>query len=119
MFFTDLSKKGQIKGKFMSNVITAIVFLVILFAGYAAIIPEIQSAGNSLNESNMCVSIGCVYNVSPIGPNTACLEITQEFPCERENIIPLANLFGTTGIALLVIMAGLILLIFKRYSIKK
>ena len=53
------SKRGSLNTGSITTAITAIVLLVILFKLYAVLVPEAQSAGNTLNTSG--VPLGSLF----------------------------------------------------------
>lgn len=52
------NKKGQIQSK-VTDGVTAIILVVVLFLMFAELVPEAQSAGNTLNESG--VPLGTLF----------------------------------------------------------
>ena len=112
------SRKGQI-GKKIEVVTVVIILVVILFNLFSALVPEAQSAGDSLNASNYCVSQGCFYNQSLVA------EIPTSDPCRQENssntsntctvthTVPLASVFSSNGVVILLLMFALLVGILK------
>ena len=47
------NKKGSLSGDGLTKLFYAIVILVVLFKGYAVLVPEAQSAGDELNSSGV------------------------------------------------------------------
>ncbi len=58
-----LNKKGQIAGK-VTESITAIILVVVLFLMFAELVPEAQTAGNTLNASG--VPLGSLFTGSGV-----------------------------------------------------
>lgn len=61
-----MDKKGKLGTGMLNDAILGIVLLVVVFTLYAALLPEAQTAGNSLNASgvplgNLFVSGGVVF----------------------------------------------------------
>lgn len=115
-----MNKKGQFLNKKIEAGAILILIVVVLFSLYSAFVPEVQTAGDSMNDSNRCNAVGCFYNTSAAlsgelsgcrinssteGNLTACTSQIQT--------IPLASLFGGKGIVLLLLIVGLILVILK------
>ena len=75
------SKKGALGTNVLNTAILAIVLLVVLFQLYAQLVPEAQSAGDTLNASG----------------------------------VPLGNLFVSSGVVFVIIMAALIILVVKAF----
>jgi len=116
-----MNKKGQIKlNKTIEVALILILTVVILFSLYSALIPEVQTAGDSMNDSNRCNAVGCFFNSSAgtggelqgcrinssrEGNTTACASSLQT--------IPLSSLFRSSGIVFLLIMVGLLLTLLK------
>jgi len=110
------SKKGKLSTSMLNTAILAIVLLVVLFQLYAALLPEAQTAGNSLNDSNYCVSQGCVYDGS--GASTAfCVNGSgvSNISCASSASVPLGGLFSGTGVIFVIIMAALLILVVKSF----
>ena len=57
------NKKGQIAGK-VTEAVTAIILVVVLFLMFAELVPEAQTAGNSLNASG--VPLGTLFTGSGV-----------------------------------------------------
>ena len=53
------NKKGQISGK-VTEAVTAIILVVVLFLMFAELVPEAQTAGNTLNASG--VPLGSLFS---------------------------------------------------------
>ncbi len=53
------SKKGELSTNVLNTAIVAIVLLVVLFLLYAELVPEAQSAGQTLNDSG--VPLGSLF----------------------------------------------------------
>jgi len=57
------NKKGQISGK-VTEAVTAIILVVVLFLMFAELVPEAQTAGNTLNASG--VPLGSLFTGSGV-----------------------------------------------------
>ena len=61
-------KKAQAKiNKVIFVATIVIISVVILMSLYDALVPEVQTAGDSMNDSNRCATVGCFYNASMTG----------------------------------------------------
>ena len=96
----------------MEKVITAGVFvlviLVVLMQLGSTMIPEVASAGDSLNDTARCEAVGCSYNSSntPVCQATA----TNVSACQVQGqTIPLGDLFSGEGIVVLIVVVGLLI----------
>ncbi len=113
------SKDGKLNQAVINTAILVIVLLVVLFQIYAAVIPEAQAAGNSLNDSNQCASAGCATRANSTIP-FACVtnvqaNLTDAVACPNPNSIPLSGLFSGTGIVFIIIMAALFILVIRGF----
>ena len=116
-----MNKKGQIGlNKKIEAVAILIIIVIVLFSIYSSFIPEVQTAGDSMNDSNRCNAVGCFFNSSAgtggelqgcrinssrEGNTTACASSLQT--------IPLSSLFRSGGIVVLLLMVGLLIAILK------
>lgn len=105
----------------INSIIITIVIIVVLFKAYALLIPEAQTAGDEMNASARCNTVGCFWNQtdgvdcqinsSPEGNATGCTQSAQT--------IPLAGLFSGNGVIFLLIMAMLTIVIIRSLMQKK
>ena len=115
------SKKGGLSPKFINAAVIAIVVLVVLFSIYAAVIPEAQTAGNSLNVSNQCISNGCFYNTTGVNSSLAdpkCLATAGDQGASCATVtkaIPFAGLFSGTGVVFVIVMAAMMIVVVRSY----
>ena len=103
--------------------ITVLVLIVVAFLAYSVIVPEAQSGGSQLNASNRCEDASCFYNASRAidctannvtgGDTTVCTDAAAA------NGIPLAGLFGASGVVFVIIMASFLILIVRGVMKKK
>lgn len=97
----------------LNSVLVTLLVIVVLFSAYAAITPDVQTSGDSLNASNRCESVGCVYN------DTYTVECrnnisVESIGCQADaQSIPLSGFFGSNGIVFLIVMAMLIVLVVR------
>ena len=80
-----MHKKGKLGTSVLNTAILAIILLVVLFQIYAELVPEAQSAGDTLNATG----------------------------------VPLGNLFVSTGVVFVIIMAALLILVVKAFMPSK
>jgi len=112
-----LNKKGKFGTNTLNTVVLGIVVLVVLFASYAAIIPEAQTAGDSMNESVLCAANACFYNASRTVDCTANNVTPWDVnnSCAKPSAIPLSGLFSGTGVVFVIVMAALLILVVKGF----
>jgi len=113
-----LNKKGKLTTNTLNTVVLGIVILVVLFASYAAIIPDAQTAGDSMNDSIRCVDVGCVYTAATPAASLTCINGTGagNITCqEQAQSIPLSGLFSGTGVVFVIVMAALLILVVKGF----
>ncbi len=107
------NKAGKLKTSTINTAILVIILIVIIFQVYASVVPEAQTAGDNLNDTNRCNDVGCFYNVSE-DADTPCRNTTGNVTsaCTAgSQTIPLAGLFSGTGVVFLIVMAALLILI--------
>lgn len=114
------SKDAKFNTALVTVAVIGIVFLVILLTVYSVLIPEAQTAGDSLNISVRCADAGCFYNTSNDNSTVgvSCIEssaLTNNTCATQLDAIPLATLFSGTGVVFVIIMATLIILIVRAY----
>lgn len=102
-----MNKKG-ISGKgffgILVVVIMNLIFAIIIIESMVVIVPEAQSAGDQLNQSNRCADVGCLFNsttdLCQVGPDDSS-------GCGVNTTVPLASLLGSNGVVFIVIMAAI------------
>ena len=101
---------------FVNKAILTLLVLTVLLSVYTALIPEVQSAGNELNDTAICEAKGCIYNATdPICHQNT----TNAIECEAEWQVPLSSLFDGQGIIIFILMVVLIIGIVKGTLKKK
>ena len=79
--------------------------------------PEAQSAGDEMNTSNRCATVGCFWNDTDTSITAADCRATvanDSAACAaKAQTIPLAGLFSGQGIVFLIIMAALVVVIIR------
>ena len=91
----------------ITTIVMGVVGIILLFTIVGELMPEAMDAGDSLNDSNMCVSAGCVYNAS-----SAVCQRTANFSqglCATSTGIPLNGLLAGGGIVFIIAMAFVLL----------
>ena len=112
-----INKKAKLNQTILNTALLGIVLLVVLFQIYANIIPDAQSAGDTMGDSARCSAAGGFYNIS----QNLCLNGTTpaDTAVVSYSAIPLSGLFSGTGVVFIIIMAALVVLIVKSYVSKK
>ena len=113
-------------GKTVEKGAILVIIVVVLFLIFAALVPEAQTAGDSLtvNISNRCINAGCDYNATDTSNSTIDCKADSSVNASRclktiKDAIPLSSLFGGSGIVFLLIMVFLLLTILKTVLPKK
>lgn len=99
-----------------------ILIIIILFEAYTAIVPEVQTSANSLNTSNRCEAVGCVFGTDTNGTLDVCgnnASLEAGFCADATNSIPLGNIFSGSGFVFILIMMGLLIFIIREVLSKK
>ena len=116
-----MHKKGQtgLNKKIEAGAII-IIIVVVLFQIYASLVPEVQTAGDSMNDSNRCNAVGCFFNTSAGATSNlqgcranSSVEANKTACSNSAQTIPLSGLFKGTGIVVLLLMVGLLLIILR------
>ena len=113
------NKKGKISTGFVNTVILAIILITVLFQVYAEVIPEAQTASESMNNSQVCVAGGCYYNASYGCQYNSTFQDNATYRCAIRGEGSFIPLSGTLGITYVIIMAALLILIVKSTMNKK
>lgn len=112
LFFQN--NKGKISTNVISTLLLAIIIIIILFEVFAETVPEAQSAGDSMNDTNLCESVGCTYNDSKsAGEKCVNASTEDQSSCVNFKSIPLSGLFGAQSIVFIIIMAALFILVIR------
>ncbi len=100
-----IDKKGQVMGKKIEIVVVLIITIVVLFQIFASLVPEAQSAGDEFSDATRCGDAGGVFNSSmtPTCNNNA----SQEGTPVTFDAIPIASIFSSTGVVILLLMVAL------------
>lgn len=94
--------------KMIVGLVVILISIVIILAVSEVIIPEAQSAGDSLNETNQCARVGCLFNTS----NNVCqVGVDDSSGCGVNTTVPLSGLFSGGGVVFVIIMASILLII--------
>jgi len=106
-----MDKKAKLNQGMLTAVVFSIVALVVLFVVLSTLIPEAQTAGDSMNDSNRCADVGCYYNGSAT-PTCSLNATNQTLACGNSvNAIPLSSLFGGQGVLFVIVMAVMLILV--------
>ena len=107
------NKKGKLNMGLLNTVVLSIILITVLFQVYAEVIPEAQTGGDDLGDAARCADVGCFYNTS----TPSCANQTNQTGAglctASTQSIPLAGLFGSTGIVFTIIIAALLILVVK------
>lgn len=104
------NRKAQINAK-INAVIGAIITVVVLFTLFSNLVPEAQTAGNQLGDSQRCSDAGGNFNTT----QSLCLNGTN--PADTAQVsfqsIPVSTLFGSSGVVILLLMVALLIIVLK------
>ncbi len=102
--------KGGMGTKIFGGVVLGLIVLTVLFSVLADMIPVAQSAGNAMNDTNVCEAVGCSFNATEA---VQCRDATNNsVVCsEGSSSIPLSGLFTGTGVVFIIVMAFFLLLV--------
>lgn len=107
---------SKLKGA-ASAAIIGLVILVVLFQTYAVVVPTAGVAGDKMTDEGRCTASGCGFNESYLpddGINcyndTSIFNSTDTGTCSDQGI-PLGNLFSSTGVVFVIVMAALLMLV--------
>ena len=105
------SKNAQQLSRRLQTVTVVIISVIVLFQIFASLVPEAQSAGDEFSDASKCGDVGCFFNTTSA---ISCLENSsvegQGVTCPvAVETIPLAGLFGGTGVIILLLMVALFL----------
>ena len=106
------SQKANLNPKIVGVVVVLLVLLTVILLIYSVLVPEAQTAGDSLNASNQCNDNGCFFNASS-APNCQANQTNTSIACTLGGAspIPLASLFSSTGVIFVIIMAALLIVL--------
>jgi len=114
-----MNKKAKLNQAMIGGVVFSIVALVVLFVVLSVLIPEAQTAGDTMNDSNRCDSVGCFYNSSAT-PTCSFNSTLQTTACgNNANTIPLSSLFASSGVVFVIVMAIMLIIIIGAFLKKK
>ncbi len=101
-------KTTAITGLFATILLT-IIFLLGIFNIVSAGVPQIQSSGDALNDSNLCISSGCFYNTSLTQFCRQDNGSNSSTPCATgQHSAQFSSFYGSNGVIILAIMAMII-----------
>ena len=105
----------MVKGKVISTVLAVIIGIIILISIFAALVPELNNAGDQLNESNQCDGLSsCIFNATNNSVSPCRDTTNQSVVCASggNQDVPLGGLFGSNGVVVLIVLALLIIIVF-------
>lgn len=93
-----------------SSLLLSVIFVIGIFNITSAGVPVIQTAGDSLNDTNLCNTAGCFYNAS-VTPSCANSSLNQSLiACPTgQHSAQFNTFFGGSGIIILAIMAMIVI----------
>ena len=105
-----------------NRIVDILLGIVLIFSLAAAIIPSGQTEGDSLADETRpaaCLAVGCFVNASgtdvcvnsSVAPSEACTVLLTD--------PPLVGLFGSAGLAFILIAIALFLVVFRGIKTKK
>ena len=111
-------RKGQI-GKKLNVVVGVIITIVVLFVLFQSLVPEVQTAGTEFSDATKCTEVSCVVNTT-LDPTCRSNASPQGFGGNSSSActvpfqtVPLASLFSSTGVVVLLLMVFLLLTVIK------
>ena len=100
-------------------VVTIIISVVVLFQLFSDLVPEAQDAGTKFSDATKCDDVGCFFN-SSFTPVCITNSSPEGLACTEDLAnIPLASLFGSAGIVILLLMVFLFLTVMNIVRQKK
>lgn len=108
-------KKGQKLSKGINIALTIIISVIVLFQIFTSLTPEAQDAGNRFSDETKCGEAGCFFNsTSPVNCLINSSTEGQGISCPNDvAIVPLASLFGSSGLIILLLVLFLFIMVFK------
>lgn len=104
--------------RFAARLVFLTVGLVVTFLFLASLLPELEKAGDALNQTKQCdILAGCLFNATNSSASPCRLEFNQSLACDRgTGEIPLSSLFSFSIMGLLV-MAVVIVAILSSIAV--
>ncbi len=109
----ELNKKAQLNQK-INTAVGIVITIVVLFLIFADLVPEAQSGGDRFSDATKCAEASCFSNTS-LTPSCV-INSSQEGTAACENdiqTVPLAGLFGGSGVVILLLMVFLFLMVLR------
>ena len=117
-----MNKSAKLSGKIVTAIILGLVVLVVLFNIYAEVVPEAQTAGDSMGDEIRCAEVGCAWNTSALVTEDCAINSSPEgnaTACPYEYGIPLSSLFSGTGVIFIIIMSMFVIFVVRSYLKQK
>lgn len=97
--------------KTATQVLGVLITVLVVLILFASLTPEVQNAGNSMNDSAQCINAGCFYNTTA-SATEPCRNADASTACTAgQPTIPLNNIFSGTGLVVVLLMVFLLLLL--------
>ncbi len=100
----------QLRGRVQTGAVI-VISIVVLFQIFATLVPEAQSAGDQFSDATKCgeaacffnstSAVSCLINSSAEGAGITCPNAVET--------VPLASVFGGSGVIILLLMVALFL----------
>lgn len=96
-----------------AGIMLSVILLIILFTVLAQLLPELENAGDQLNQTNICGGLtGCIFNATNSSAAPCRDSINQSLNCQLgDGEVPLNSLFSFSIIGLLVAAVVILLVI--------
>lgn len=101
--------------KIIVTMLGLIIGVIILVSIFAALVPEVNNAGDQLNQSNQCNGLGgCLFNAtnSSVAPCREAADQANACPSGGNEVVPLSGLFASNGVITLIVLALLVFIVF-------
>lgn len=93
----------------------ALVVLVVIFETYAVVVPEAQSASSAMNDSQRCTDAGGYYCTTGGNCTNNATNACGFATLVSYQSIPLNGLVNGTGAVYVIVMAGLLVVVFRSF----
>jgi len=109
------------KMKGITWILGILLGVIVIFTLAGNILPTAQVTGDQLNADNQanCLAVGCYWNQTG-GDQCVNVSTAPSGDCATTPPkVPLASLFGSSGIVFLLLAVGLLLFVIARVKLKK
>ncbi len=122
-----MDKKAQVNlNKTIQGGAIIVITVVVLLSIFSSLVPEVQTAGDSLNVSNRCAAVGCFFNETDNANTSVAADCRTNSSITGQACsdplgqgIPLSGLFSSSGIIVLLLMVALVFIIISTVLPKK